>query len=189
MEAGYVYLAIALLGGLIAELWKLGQTGRHLTPGEVFRDVFATGVLAASASGLSVWQAPAAWSELLTLSATGAVVFCLIYHTANAYLLGTTSRHISAIGAAVTVAIPYALGLLLALQSGELMRALADAVTFGAATRLPALQVGIGGTLLLFGFGEFSINAFSLMTERRLLLRKGTRCRPPDVGPARRAVT
>ena len=166
LEAGYVYLAVALLGGLVAELWKLGQAGRHLTPGEVFRDVLATGVLAASASSLSVWQAPGAWSDLLMLSSTGAAVFCLIYHIVNACLLTTNRKHISAVGSAITVAIPCAFGLLLALQSGDLIRALADVVTGGAAAELPA---GIGAALLLFGFGECLINAFSLLTERRLL--------------------
>jgi len=169
LETGHVYLAVALLGGLVAELWKLGQIGRHLTPSEAFRDVLAMGILAASAGSLSVWQAPTVWSDLLTLSSTGAVVFCLIYHITNAYLLATNRKHISVIGAAIAVALPYAFGLLLALQSGDLMRSLADIVSFRAITDSPNLLTSIGAVVLLFGFSEFVVAAFSLTTERRFL--------------------
>jgi len=169
LEAGYVYLAVALLGGLVGELWKLGQTGKHLTATEAFRDVLATGLLAASASGQSVWQGPVVWSDFLSLSAAGAVVFCLIYHTANAYLLGSAKRHLGAIGGAAMLGFPYVLGLLLALQTDSLRQALAEIVSFGAFSDWPMLQSAIGGSLFLFGFSEFVVNAFSLLTSRRPL--------------------
>ena len=96
LEAGWGVLAIALAGAAIAEWWKFGLTGRHLTPREVFRDMAATGLPAASASTLAILQAPAAWSELLLLSQTIAATTVLIYHAANAYRLAATRQHLGA---------------------------------------------------------------------------------------------
>jgi cyclic beta-1,2-glucan glucanotransferase len=170
LEAGYVYLGIALLGGLVGELWKLGQTGKHLTGLEAFRNVLVTGLLAASSSSLPIWQAPAVWADLLTLSATGATVFCLIYHIANAYLLATSKKHVRGVGAAITFAIPYAFGLLLALQSESLATALADVVTRSSLPDTSAIVATVGYVLFVFGFNEFLVNALCLMTRRRPLL-------------------
>ena len=99
LEAGWTALGMALAGAAVAEWWKFGLTGRHLTAREVFQDMVATGLLAASASPLAILQAPAAWSELLLLSQTVAAATVLVYHAANACRLASTGRHLGAAGA------------------------------------------------------------------------------------------
>ena len=84
---------VRVVGGLIGQLWKFAATGRALTAAEAFWDVLVTGLLAASSSSQAVWQAPAAWADLLTLSGTGEMTFLLVYHLANAYTL-TTAKSI-----------------------------------------------------------------------------------------------
>lgn len=167
-EVHHVYL-IALVGGLIGEFWKLWATGKHLTAGEAFRDVLATGLLVASVNNQPMWQAPSTWEDFLLLGPVGAATFCMIYHGANAYVLHTTKKHLSAIGAGIAVAIPYAFGLLLALQTTNITHGLADIVSFDALVDSPMLQGIVGGALLLFAFSECLVNAFSLRTKRRLL--------------------
>ena len=50
LEAGWAALGVALAGAAIAEWWKFGLVGRHLTAAEVFQNMAATGLPAASAS-------------------------------------------------------------------------------------------------------------------------------------------
>ena len=140
----------ALLGVLAGAIFKWIYTGCTLTPGEVFRNFFFTGILAASASNLTVWQAPSDFSDLARLSPLGSAVFCLLYHVANFQHLRRSQKHLPAIEGAAITAIPFAAGLPLALQSGN----------FG----------GSGGRiLLLFLFNELVVQIFSLTTRRRLL--------------------
>lgn len=146
LDGGYVYLAVAVAGGVVGQLWKLAATGQRLTATEAFRDVLATGLLAASVSNQSVGQAPVAWADLLSLSATGATVFLLIYHLANAYTLLTAKRHLSAAAGITIITTPYAFGLLLALESD-------------------ALVGTVGRVLLLFGFCQFVVGAVCLTVE------------------------
>src|SRR5262249_4243896 len=47
LEAGWTALGVAVAGAVLAEWWKFGLTGKHLTAGEVFRDMFVSGLLAA----------------------------------------------------------------------------------------------------------------------------------------------
>ena len=169
LDSGYVFLGVAIAGGLVGQFWKFAATGRMLTATEAFCDVLATGLLAASSSGQSVWQAPAAWPDLLALSATGATVFLLLYHLANAYLLTTARRHLSLAAGAVIVVTPYAFGLLLALESANLAGAIGNFAACGWLGDRPELAVTIGRVLLLFGFNEFVIGAVCLISAARLL--------------------
>ena len=72
LETGWIAVGIALAGGALAEWWKAGLTGRHLTGREAFQDTFASGLLATSSSALAILQAPASWSEMVFLSQTAA---------------------------------------------------------------------------------------------------------------------
>ena len=96
LEAGWSALLAAVAGAVIAEWLKLGLTGKHQDPLEVFQNMAATGLLAASASSLSILQAPAAWSELLMLSGTAAAGAVLLYHLTNAGMLASAGKHVSA---------------------------------------------------------------------------------------------
>ena len=167
--SGYVYLVVAISGGLVGQLWKFAATGRMLTAAEAFCDVLATGLLAASSGNQSVWQAPAMWQDFLMLSGTGAMVFLLVYHFANAYTLTTAQTHLSATAAAVIVATPYAFGLLLALGSDHLTAAIGNFAAFGWPGDRLFLAASIGHVLLLFGFSEFVLGAVCLTNGRRLV--------------------
>ena len=109
-EVGWRLLAIALAGGLLGEWMKYGLLGRHLTLVQFAQDAAITGVLAASASTLTILQAPANWSELLLLSSPVAAVTLLGYHLANLHRLTTTQHHLRLPSALVIVGIPYILG-------------------------------------------------------------------------------
>ena len=89
LETGWTALGLAIAGAAVAEWWKFGLTGKHLTGLEVFQDVLASGLLATSASSLAILQAPASWSDLFLLSQPVAAAGMLIYHTVNAYRLAT----------------------------------------------------------------------------------------------------
>jgi hypothetical protein len=78
---------VAVAGAVLAEWWKYGLTGTHLTPGEVFRDMLVSGLLAASAEHAGDPARAVQWHELLRLSQTGAAVVALAYIAANAHRL------------------------------------------------------------------------------------------------------
>jgi len=133
----------------------LALTRKGPTPGELCCHVLITGLLAASASADAVWQAPHAWSALIRLSTFGAVLFIILYHGANLYLLSSRRRAIGWIGAALIGGIPYVSGLLLALQSTDLMGSLSHPLA--------------GRVLMLFLVNEFIANGFALIARRRFV--------------------
>ena len=167
--AGWRFLGPALAGMIAAGILKFILTGRALTPGEAVRDFLFTGLLAASARHVLLWQAPQNFSGLVQLSPVGATVFYLLYHVANTYRLVNSRKHLDAItGAAITV-IPFALGLPLALPSDQLAGSLGNTVTAGLLSGSPALGAGIGRALLLFLFNVILTQAFALTASRRPL--------------------
>ena len=118
LDSGYVFLGVALAGGLVGQFWKFAATGRMLTAGEAFYDVLATGLLAASSSSQSVWQAPPR-SGPCDAQWHGGDRLRLIYHLANAYPLATAKAASEHRRRSIAVATPYAFGLLLATGVGE----------------------------------------------------------------------
>ena len=168
-QAGWRFLGPALAGMIAAGILKFILTGRALTPGEAVRDFLFTGLLAASACHVLLWQAPQNFSGLVQLSPVDATVFYLLYHAANTYRLVNSRKHLDAItGAAITV-IPFALGLPLALPSDQLAGSLGNTVTAGLLSGSPALGAGIGRALLLFLFNVILTQAFALTASRRPL--------------------
>jgi cyclic beta-1,2-glucan synthetase len=167
--AGWRFLGPALAGMIAAGILKFILTGRALTPGEAVRDFLFTGLLAASARHVPLWQAPQNFSGLIQLSPVSATVFYLLYHVANAYRLVNSRKHLDTIaGAAITV-IPFALGLPLALPSDQLAGLLGNNVTAGLLSGSPAWCAGIGRTLLLFLFNVILAQTFALTASRRPL--------------------
>src|SRR5262249_14334357 len=110
LEVGWAALAVAFAGAFVAEWWKYGLTGRHVTATEVFQDMVTTGLLAASTSSLGILQAPAAWPDLLLLSQAVAATVALVYHTTNAYRLAAAGQHLGAVAAGLIVGTPYVAG-------------------------------------------------------------------------------
>ena len=162
------------LGGLagmgLGAWWKFGLTGRHLTPGEAFRDALATGLLAASVGPLSILQAPATWSDLVRLSQPVAMAIAVLYHGANAVRLNASGRRLGPIGGALIVGTPYAVGWLLLLESGGLVRELGETLSAGTLTKNPEVAEFAGRAFVVFIFNE--VMAFALgMATRRTWLR------------------
>jgi cyclic beta-1,2-glucan synthetase len=167
--AGWRFLGPALAGMIAAGILKFIFTGRALTLGEAVRDFLFSGLLAASARHLLLWQAPQNFSGLIQLSPVSATVFYLLYHAANTYRLVNSRKHLDAItGVAITI-IPFALGLPLALLSGQLADSLGNIVTAGLLSSSPAWCAGIGRALLLFLFNVILAQAFALTASRRPL--------------------
>ena len=168
-QAGWRFLGPALAGMIAAGILKLIFTGRVLTPGEAVRDFLFSGLLAASARHVPLWQAPQNFSGLIQLNPIGAAVFYLLYHAANAYRLVNSRKHLDAImGAAITV-IPFLLGLPLALPSDQLAYSLGNFVTAGLLSGSPVWCAGVGRVLLLFLFNVILTQAFALTESRRPL--------------------
>jgi len=166
-QAGWRFLGPAMAGMIAAGILKFIFTGRALTPGEAVRDFLFSGLLAASARHVPLWQAPQHFYGLIQLSPVSAVVFYLLYHVANTYRLVNSRKHLDTImGAAITV-IPFVLGLPLALPSDQLAGSLGNAVTAGLLSGSPLLSAGIGRLLLLFLFNVVLTQAFALTASRR----------------------
>jgi len=165
MEAGWACVGVAVAGAGVAWWLKLGLTGRHLTAFEVFCDVTATGLLAASTSALAILQAPASWSEVLLLSQFAAAAFVVLYHAANAYRLGSTGRHLGAAGGVLIVGTPYVVGGLVLLASPDLLRGLGGAFAGWALAARPDALVFVGRVLVIFGFNEVVADGLGLATK------------------------
>ena len=187
LEAGWTALGIAIAGAAVAEWWKFGLTRRHLTAVEVFQDMLATGLLAASASRLAILQAPAAWSEVFLLSQTVAAVGAIVYHAANAHRLASSGRHLSAAGAAILIGTPYVVGGLTLLESDSLLQALGGTLTAGALATRPEALAFVGRVVVIFCFNEAVANGLGLATKRAPL--KSLRAHVPLVVVAIAAIS
>ena len=165
LEVGWSALLAAVAGAVIAEWLKLGLTGKHQDPVQVFQNMAATGLLAASASSLSILQVPAAWSELLMLSGTAAATAVLVYHLINAGMLASAGKHLSAISAVLIVGAPFVVGGLTLLASPELLRPIGRAAVAGALASPPALLESIGQAVVLFCFNVLVTNALVFATN------------------------
>jgi cyclic beta-1,2-glucan synthetase len=166
LEVGWTALGVAVAGAAIAEWWKYGLTGRHLTAPEVFRDMLATGLLAASASRMALLQPPSSWIEILRLSQAVAAVAALAYLAANAQRLASRGRHLGVIGGGLFVATPFVVGGLTLLESGGLLRALGGVFTAETLAARPEVLEFVGRVLVIFGFNEAVAQGLSLATKR-----------------------
>jgi len=169
LETGWTALGLAVAGAAVAEWWKIGLTGKHLTSTEAFQDVLTTGLLATSASSLAILQVPRSWSELFLLSQTVAAATLLVYHATNAYRLASSGRHLGAAAAALIVATPYVVGGLVLLESGGLMQALGAGFTLGLLEAQPAMLEFMGRVFVLFCFNQAVALGLGLTTAGSLL--------------------
>ena len=173
LEIGWTAVGVAIAGAALAEWSKFGLTGRHLTAGEVFGDLLASGVLATSAAPMAILQPPADWSDLLMLSEAVAAVVALVYHAANAQRLAATGRHLGAIGGAMIVGTPYVFGGLVVLESGGLLQELGRVLSAGALAGWPEALEFVGRVFVVFCFNEAVANGLGLATKRTLFRSPG----------------
>jgi len=171
LEAGFslTFLVVGLLGALIAEVFKFGFTGKHLTPGEIFKNVLITGLLAASSSRLGVLQAPSTWIALLTLNRIIAVLALLVYHLFNARSLSLSGKHMRTITGAAIIGIPYLFNWLFLLQNSALLQSFINTMTGGLLVAWPIILQTIGRLIIVFGFNEGVTNIISLVSKGKVL--------------------
>lgn len=148
LESGWLCLSVAAAGALAGGLLKITLTARSIKAHEVFRNALLPGLLAAAASRSPVWAAPSAVAGFFNLSGFGAAVFILVYHTANFCQLRLRKKQLGLTGGLIVTLIPFAAGLLLALQSFSMLWVQA---------------------LLIFISGELVANASSLVHRQRWL--------------------
>ncbi len=169
LEAGWTAIGLAIAGGVLAEYWKFGLSGKHLTVLEAFQNVLATGLLATSASSLAILQAPTSWSELVRLSQTVAATAQLVYHAVNAYRIASSGKHLGAAAAALIVGTPYVVGGLAVLESAGLMQALGAGLTLGFLETQPAVLEFLGRVFVIFCFNEAVAQGLGLATQGSVL--------------------
>ena len=162
LDIGWTALGVALAGAAVAEWLKWGLAGRHLTAGEAFRDVLATGLPAATVGPLALLQAPASWAEVYELSQAAAAAVVLAYHAANFCRLSAACRHLGPASGLLVLATPYVFGCLLLLRPDcQLLADWPDAGRFA------------GRVAVVFAFNVAVVNGLSAATGRTLL-RSGT---------------
>ena len=117
LEVGFsfTFLAVGLMGAVIAEVLKFGLTGKHLTPREVFQNILITGFIAAGASRLGVLHAPSNWTQLFMLNKVIATLVFLVYHISNAISLASSGKHTKAFTGALIIGTPCLLNWLMLL--------------------------------------------------------------------------
>lgn len=159
------FLLLALLGGVIGQLFKRGATGKNLTALEMFQNVLITGILAATSSNQVLLQTPASWAQVLMKSNLTAMVTFLIYQVINAVSLIKTRRHIKFMTGVLVAGIPYLFGWLLILQNPDLLQNMGSTLSIGLVSHWPAVSVQLGRLVVVFLFNEMLVNAISLATQ------------------------
>ncbi|MFC1576295.1 GH36-type glycosyl hydrolase domain-containing protein [Candidatus Omnitrophota bacterium] len=171
LEAGFnfSFVIIALMGAVIAEVFKYKFTGKHLTPAETLQNILVTGLLAAGSSMLGALQGPSDWAQLLMLNKIIATVAFLVYHIYNISSLTSSGKHVNVLTGALVIGVPYAFNWLLILQNAALLQTLGKIVTFGMLKDSPAILEVLGRILVVFVFNEAFISAISFVTSGKLL--------------------
>lgn len=171
LDAGvsFSFLIVGFIGVLLAEIWKVKFTNRHLTAGEIFQNFVITALFAASSGKQGLLEAPSSWSQIFVVSNVTATVAFLIYHFCNARMLAKNGKHLRAASGAMIVCAPYLFGWLLIVQNQNLLISLSNSLTIGLLGAWPVILKYIGRTLIVFGFNEAVANGLGMVTKGQLL--------------------
>ncbi len=171
LDAGlnFNFLALGVMGVVIAELAKYGLTGKHLTPAEVLQNALLTGLLVAASSRQAVLQSPSAWAQVFTFSNVIATLAFIIYHVANIRSLASSGKHLGGIPGGLIAGTPYILNWLLLVENMGILRELGNVMTLGILARWPVLSQSIGQVIVMFIFNEAVTNGIGLGTKGKLL--------------------
>ena len=150
----------AMTTGAGISLVGAGLAGRRPRLWDLLFDACAMGCLAAAASPDPLWKAPTGWGDLVHLSAFGAALCAVLYHTANLISLTSRRRPVGLVVRGELLLVPFVFGALLGLQPG----AFADCAAGGGWLAQTALRMG-----LLLLFTEWVANVFCLGLRRMLL--------------------
>ena len=170
IDAGWWFLAVAVAGAVISDLWSYSFTSRHLSSGELFRDAAISGLLAASSSPMAILQPPGSWGDSLRLSQTAASLAFLVYHLGNARRLASSGRHLGAIAGGLIAATPFAFGALVLLASDArgLAGQLGGWIALGTLVNDPGISESIGRVVILWGFNEAIAAGLGLATKGKI---------------------
>lgn len=170
MGSGRAGILIAAASGLLAaQIIKSASVGTRLTVGEALQDALIAGVLAAfAAPGVTVWQAPAAWADVLSTTCPTAAIASLLYYGLLAYTFVTAGRHPSLAAGCSILATPVLFNLLLLMQSSAMVERIGSVLTLGANLSPDGLQ-WIGRAFVLTVFNEAVAVGLSLLVGERLL--------------------
>jgi len=145
---------------------------RALSLSEAFRDAAIPFLLTlASHQGVDIWQAPAAWSDLLHVSPLCATFLALAHIILLAVCLGKTGRHPSLLAQAGLLAAPLIFNWLLILQAPAMVQQMGAALP-GAGLLTWRGQELAGRVLILAGFNcatAILLNALCVRTVPREL--------------------
>jgi cyclic beta-1,2-glucan synthetase len=144
------FFSISLIGKL-----RVGVMG-------IVRSGLISGVLVFCAAGTELWAMPVKWTDMGSLCLFGSGLFVVLYHIANAWSLSSKRKPLGWIGGLLLVMVPFSTGLLLVLQSGELIGQLGG--LFGD---LGSWNQYAGRAMMILAFNEFVANGFSLIVRRR----------------------
>ena len=171
LEVGFsfTFLAVGLMGAVIAEVLKFGLTGKHLTPREVFQNVLVTGFIAAGSSRLGVLHAPSTWTQLFMLNKVIATLAFLVYHISNAFSLASSGKHTKALTGALIIGTLCLFNWLMLLQNVILLQTLAGSITLGLLSAWPKILEIIGQVFVVFVFNEAFINGMSFAIKGKIL--------------------
>lgn len=158
-----------LLCMLAAEIIKCGFTGRHLTVAEAMQDAIIAGALAYAATPeLTIWKAPDAWHDLLTITSPTAAIACILYLVLHARSTFSKGQHISLGTASVILVVPFLFNCMLLLQSPRLLEQLGSLCMCGTVLSPDFLQ-WTGKSLVLIFINEAVANSLILLLAGRLL--------------------
>lgn len=169
LETGltFGFLAVALIGAAIAEVFKYNCTGSHLTSGEFFRDFIISGLFAASSSMIGLLQAPSSWVQMLMLAGILPTIAFIIYHGMNIKSLASSGKHSTVIAGALVLAVPYLLNWVLLLENVTILKMMGNCVTLGLLGAWPAIGEAIGRVIVMFVFNEAVVNSIGYATKGR----------------------
>ncbi|MBF0528093.1 MAG: glycosyl transferase family 36 [Deltaproteobacteria bacterium] len=161
-------LIAALLGVMASGIIKFGILRQPPTWREALQDILIFAMLAASANpNLKIWQAPAAWPELLAMTNQAAAVLGLFYLVLIAYTQATTGCRLSLAASCSLVLIPFMFNILLLLESPGMLQQVGSALTLEIVVS-PAWRQGIGQMVVIFVFNEAVTACLHLILTGRL---------------------
>ncbi len=163
------FLLVGLAGSLAAELLKLVQTKKHLTPIELFQDFTLSALIAASSFNQTLLQVPGTLWDILKISNLTASVVFVVYHAFNGFSFSWSGKHIRFVSGFLIASTPYLTGITLLLSSVPSVTALGNAVSFGLLNSWPAVQPILGRLAIVYLFNEVLANGISSATKGRVL--------------------
>ncbi|MDP2929910.1 MAG: hypothetical protein Q8O01_07640, partial [Candidatus Omnitrophota bacterium] len=171
LEIGFSFdfLAVALVGLLIAGLLKRGLIGKYLTAGEVLQNVLFAGLLGVSSGTLDIFRVPSSWPQVLVLNNFIAAFVFVIYQISNTCSMAKSNKHLKPISGILIAGIPYLFNWLLLIGNANILRSTLNSMTAQSLSSLPIVSDTIGRLIVVFLFNEAMINGVSFATSGKLV--------------------